>query len=522
MTLLYPGFLWLFIPLVALFLAKRKRDLITTVHLIVLMLIITALSRPVLQEGLQESSIEAKDIIIALDVSYSMRAKDIRPTRYAFAKETLYALLKENAKDNIMLIAFTTNPLLLSPPTTDHELIKIALKSLNPDYILTKGTSLEKLFKKIASMHTAKNTHKNLLLITDGGEEDNLDSLTEELNKANISLTVLALGTKQGTTIETPDGSLLKDDKNNLVVSRINPLLKQLASQTDGYYFTASNSPDATAKDLQKAIHTNDQKEETITKMQYSYTELYQIFILFAALLFLIVHTRASKYLITFFILLGLNLEASMLDTYHLNQAYESYAEKDFNRSKDKLKTLNSPSLQSQFALGNTYYKLKSYKKALKVYMSIHSSSAEIKQHLYYNIANTHAMLEEYDKAKIYYTKALQLGADDDSRHNLQLVAFLKKKKEAELGISHPKSQSSESSKSESGESDKEEARNEDQPSSGSGSGGESKTDEKANKQDDKEEKKKLILDESQEQQPLSSKVYELINKGYIRETQPW
>ena len=518
MTVLYPSFLWLLIPLIALFWGKRKRDLTTTVHLIVLMLIVIALSRPVFQKGLQERSLEGKDIIIALDVSYSMRAKDIEPTRYEFAKETIQSLLNKNAKDNIMLIAFTTNPLLLSPPTTDHELINIALKSLNPEYILTKGTSLKKLFKKIASMNRSETSHKSLLLITDGGEADDLNSLTDLVQKANVSLTVLALGTKQGTTIEKPDGSLLKDDKNNLVVSRINPILKKLTSQVDGHYFTTSSSPESTAEDLQDTLSADNQKAETITKMQYNYTELYQIFILFAALLFLMVHTRAAKYLIALFILLGINLQASVLDSYHLNQAYKSYKVEDFNSSEQELKKIDIPSLQSQFALGNTYYRLHSYKKALKIYMSIRSSSAVTKQRLYYNIANVHTMIEDYDKAKIYYTKALQLGEDEDSRHNLQLVVLLKKKKEAQLGIAHPKSQSSDSSKSESGESDKEETRNEDQPSSGSGSGGESKTDEKQSK----EEKKRLILDESQEQQPLSSKVYELINKGYIRETQPW
>jgi len=192
MTVLYPSFLWLLIPLIALFWGKRKRDLTTTVHLIVLMLIVIALSRPVFQKGLQERSLEGKDIIIALDVSYSMRAKDIEPTRYEFAKETIQSLLNKNAKDNIMLIAFTTNPLLLSPPTTDHELINIALKSLNPEYILTKGTSLKKLFKKIASMNRSETSHKSLLLITDGGEDDDLNNLTEQIQKANISLTVRA------------------------------------------------------------------------------------------------------------------------------------------------------------------------------------------------------------------------------------------------------------------------------------------------------------------------------------------
>ena len=114
------------------------------------------------------------------------------------------------------------------------------------------------------------------------------------------------------------------------------------------------------------------------------------------------------------------------------------------------------------------------------------------------------------------------MGKNEESRYNLQLLALLKKKKDAQLGIAHPKSQSSDSSKSGSEESDKDKTRDEDQPSSGSGSGGENKTDKKTDKKDDDQEKNRLMLDNTQEQQPLSSKVYELINKGYIRETQPW
>ena len=139
MTLLSPSFLWLLIPL-SLLIWSSSRKLITVVHLIVLMLIVVALSRPVQEEVLQEASIEAKDIIIALDVSYSMMADDIQPTRYAYAKKAIAALLEANPGNNVMLIAFTTNPLLLSPPTTDHALINIALQNLNPEFILTKGT----------------------------------------------------------------------------------------------------------------------------------------------------------------------------------------------------------------------------------------------------------------------------------------------------------------------------------------------------------------------------------------------
>ncbi len=471
-----------------------------------------ALSRPAIKQGVEESPIEAKEFIIALDVSYSMKAKDIKPDRYTFAKETAHAILASNPTDNIMLIAFTSNPLLLSPPTTDHALISIALDSLNLEYILTKGTSLKKVFKKVSSM---KSEQKNLLLITDGGEEEDVEKLSTIIRQANISLTILALGSRQGTTIENSDGSLLKDKEQHLIISRINPLLATLASQTGGTYLTASSTPASTAQALYDALEMDDQEGEFITKKQHRYSELYQIPLFFALLLFLMLHTRAVKFIFVAFSLLGIQAEASVFDNYYLDKAYQSYEEREFNTTKAYLDKIDSPSLQSRFALANTYYRQGAHKKALKNYLSIRSTSAKIKQKLYYNIANCYAKQEAYEKAKVYYTKALQLGNDKDAKANLALVVLLADKKSAGLGIAHPKSQSGDSSKSKPPEEKEDEIRDEDQPSSGSGDGGE--------RRKSKEQKKnKLKLDESQEKQPLSSKVYELINKGYIHEKQPW
>ena len=151
--------------------------------------------------------------------------------------------------------------------------------------------------------------------------------------------------------------------------------------------------------------------------------------------------------------------------------------------------------MQSQILLANTYYKQRAFKKAIQTYRSIRSTSPKIKQQLYYNIANAYAMQESYDKAKLFYTKVLQLGEDPDAEHNLRLVALLSDQKSADLGIAHPKSQDSSSSKSESQEEDKE-SKSEDEPSSGSGGGGESQT--------QKEQEKNKLLDAgNQEQHPL-------------------
>ena len=508
MSFLYPIFLWLLAPLLLL-LFKSNKKVKNIVHLIVLLLITLSLSRPVIDQGLKEEEIKSKDIIIALDASYSMRATDIEPNRYSFAKLTIEAFLKENPKANIMLIAFTSNPLLLSPPTTDHELILTALKSLNPKHILTKGTSLEKLFKKIASLNKEET---NVLLISDGGEERNMEKVQKIIAKNRINLTILALGTTKGTTVQKSDGTLLKTKEGHLVISRINPYLKELPAN----YIEPSSSPTTTAEQLNQNF---TQEEKRIKKLQHHYSELYQIPLFLALILFLLLHTKGIKYLLILFTLLGVPLQASFFDNLTLKEAYESYQKKDFNSTKEKLKKIDEISLQSQYALANSHYKLHEYKQAIKIYKSIYSTKPNIKRKLYYNLANAYTMLKEYDNAKEYYVKSLQLGFDKDAEHNLNYVAMLKEKAKAELGIANPKSQNSQSSKSEEQE-ESEETKAKDSSSSASGSSNDGENEQKKNKT----EKQKLLLDQQskEEQHPLSSKVYELINKGYIHETQPW
>ncbi|SFV70867.1 BatB [hydrothermal vent metagenome] len=519
MTFLYTFVLWGIFPLLFL-LWKSKKELINFIHTLMLIFILIALARPIEPQVLEESKIKSKDIIIALDVSYSMNAKDISPSRYDFAKETISAYLALNPRDNVMLMAFTTNPLLLSPPTTDHPLILIALDSLNPEFILTKGTSLKRLFDKIATMDTK---NKSMILMSDGGEESNILSLKESIEKSAISLHILALGTKKGTSIETKKGKLLKDKENNLVISRINPLLETLAEHINAPYFEASSSPQNTALALDKSLKQRHEESILSKKMQHQYKERYHLPLFLAVILFLLLHTRAIKYLLIFLALFGIQAEASLLDNYYLISAYQSYVQKDFKRSLTDVHKIEAKSLQSQLLLAHDYYQEEHYKKALKIYTSLRSSHIKTKQYIYYHIANTHAMLQAYDKAKIYYAKTLQLGKDEDAQYNLRLIALLKTEKEASLGIAHPKSQSDSSTANKNTHSEdknEEDKKKEDKPSSNSNGQGEGS----ASKENKDKAPSTLIADEKEEENPhpLDSKVYELINKGYIREKRPW
>ena len=224
--------------------------------------------------------------------------------------------------------------------------------------------------------------------------------------------------------------------------------------------------------------------------------------------------SSTSKIFIIFGILSPL-LYASVTDEYHLYQAYKRYKTKEYNRSIEHLKKIDTPSLQSKMALADSYYQIKKYKKAIAIYKSVHSNSVTIKQQLYYNIANAYVKLLDYDHAKGYYAKVLQLGEDEDARYNLSLIALLSSKKEGELGIAQPKSQTASASKSNE-QSDKETKNQEEKPSGGSGGDG------KSSKTKNKKKGEKLMSNHKEEKHPLSSKVYELINEGYIYEKQPW
>lgn len=494
------------IVLILIYVRSQKTLMHNSINFIIILLVLIAIYRPTTQKELQENLISSNNIIIALDASYSMQAKDIQPSRYEFSKQTIREFLTLNPKDNVMLIAFTSNPLLLSPPTTDHNILNIALNSLNTNNILTKGTSLKNLLHKINQLNSF---NSNLILITDGGEVNNIDEIETLLLNKNLNLITLAVGTKEGTTIDKLDGSKIIDNEGNLIISRLNPTLKTLTNNLKGQYIESSTPQDSASK-LTNALENNmlqHNKEIFIAK------ELYQIPLMLAIILFLILHTKAIKYLVILFALFGTTSNATIIDNLYIQNAYKSYEQKDYSKALKNISKIESSSLHKTILRANTYYKNQNFNKAITQYKSIKSTNKDIKLLLFYNIANSYMKLNNYKNAIIYYTKALNIYSDEDTLYNLSLAIKKRDEHAASTGIAHPKSQSGKTSKSESSSENKK--NNEDTPSSGSGGAGESSSGENI--------KKDSLLDSGEvEQMPLSSKVYELINKGYIREKQPW
>ena len=144
MSLLNPEYLWLFLFLVAAFIKKDFAQLRLTSfgYILTFVFIVFALMRPVIEQEPIKTKEVLSDIVVAVDLSYSMQATDIYPSRLKFAKETLVKLVKKEKKSRFGILGFTTNAIILSPLTQDSELLLHLFGSLDEKLIMTKGSSI--------------------------------------------------------------------------------------------------------------------------------------------------------------------------------------------------------------------------------------------------------------------------------------------------------------------------------------------------------------------------------------------
>ena len=506
MSFEYPWVLFFLVPLTA-YIYKEGINLRTKANFkwSVLVLLLIALARPTLSYKPTQEAQALSSVVMAMDISYSMRAQDIAPNRFEASKQTTKKFLSLNEHDRIALIGFTTNALMLSPLTQDHKLITIAMDSLNPKHIITKGTNLKKLIQKVAKFPKEV---KVVVIFSDGGDEP-IDNETIALaQEHSIKVIAIAMATTKGSSIEVEDG-LLRDEKGNIVISRLNPSLETLAKATGGEFISFSN-PASVASEINEYIQNLNQAKIIAKQNIKSYYDLYYILVLIAMALLLHAYTSIYLKILALLALFGINLNAGVVDNYYLSKANSYFESGEYNQSLQTLKKIDGISMQSRMIEANSYYRLGAYKRALSLYRSIKTTNPKLKHQLYHNLGNCEAKLKYYDKAKNYYIKALQLMDSNETMHNLEVVIHLKSKYSAKMGVTNPRGGMSKSSSDKEESDEKKGSEESNEKSSG---GGDSKSD-------------KVKLDSkttpSTNTKPISSKAYELINKGYIYEKKPW
>jgi len=532
MKLLYPEFLWLLVPLSLLtwlryrtvhkqrvlihpkvMIGHQNSPFVRLAPFMALVWMLVALCRPVLLDKSVEKSPSFQTLYLAIDLSRSMQGTDRSPNRLAFAKEAIQQLVKKDQGHSFALLAFTTNTLILSPPTEDSALIVSALEALNPDFILTHGTSLMSLLEMVAKMAGDK---KDLIIFSDGGDGEDFGALVQMAKANHIRIYSVACATQKGSKIPTDEG-WLRDPSGRLVVSVLNPQLEALSLETGGVFIDA-DTPEEVANAIMRHVEMVREKTE---HTEIRYKELFWFPLVLGILFFLAgtlsMGTIKQRLWLWLLPLIGLNAEAGIFDLYKLHEGYMAYQNQQFEEAKAIFASIDPPLLESTYALANSYYHLGAYKLAGRFYLKCQSSNPLIKQRIWYNLGNCAVKLGHYKSAKAYYIKALQIGFDEDVMKNLEMVLFLEEQKQKRV---EAKANRSVKAVSQSGSADQTDERKDGTSSKSHGKMGE----ESGHSQTSQSTRihPQSVPTEAVKRHPLGSKVYEMINKGYVHEEKPW
>lgn len=474
MKFLYPELFWLLLLVVPFFAKKHLSGFRSRFYgyLLTSIFLIIALARPVVEQEPIKSKQMLSDVILAVDLSYSMQANDIEPTRLAYAKESLQKMLNSQSSSRFGVLGFTTNAIILSPLTEDRELLLHLFSLLDDKLIITKGSSVMSALVLARKMSSSKAL--SVVLFSDGADELNYDSETRFAKENGLVVNVFMVATKSGGTMKLENGELLRDELGEIVVTRENDAIEALSSGTGGVYTKDLGELQQALKSQKSALF---QSESLIVRN----LELFYVFIVLAVISFMLSITTLRRFLIIALAFIGIAASADENADY--------------------------------FKQATAYYRGGEYEKALQNYEMVKSQDAKVKSIVYYNIGNSLVRLKEYKKATEAYQKSLTLSYSLQADENMRHIQNAPEKKEMLTGRQKSKNQSATAKQEDSSAKKKEGGGSNMDVSANAGSGA-----------DDGGKKSEMqnAINLNSGKAKLSSQQYELINKGGINEKKPW
>lgn len=189
------------------------------------------------------------DVAIALDVSKSMLASDLQPSRLERARQFIGKLMNEMPDDRIALVLFAGKAYLQMPLTVDFGAAKMFVASAGPDAVPQQGTVISEALTMSAKVfNPAEKRFKTVLLISDGEDHDEEAVQTAAgLAEEGVMINTIGIGSPDGTTIpDAVTGDVKKDMSGNIIISKLNEqILKDIAAKTNGVYVKLEASDDA-------------------------------------------------------------------------------------------------------------------------------------------------------------------------------------------------------------------------------------------------------------------------------------
>ncbi len=264
-----------------------------------------ALANPQIGSKIEEVKQVGIDVYILLDVSLSMKAEDIKPSRLEKAKHEISKLIQELKGDRIGLIVFSGKAFIQFPLTTDYSAASLFLSAVSVKSVPQPGTAIGPAIQlALNSFKKDEETQKAIVIITDGEDhEGKLDNVIEEANNIGVKLYAIGFGSPQGVPIPIYNNAgrqtgYKKDRNGNVVLTKLDETtLEEITSKANGQYYRGSNNEDELEM-IYNDLASLEGSEFGATKIT-EYEDRYYYFLIPAILILVIeifIKERKSKF----------------------------------------------------------------------------------------------------------------------------------------------------------------------------------------------------------------------------------
>ena len=412
---------------------------------------IVALARPQFGTRLDTRERTGIEAIIALDVSNSMLAEDVKPNRLEKAKMMVSNMVDGMRDDKIGLIVFAGQAFVQLPITSDYVSAKMFLETISPSMMSVQGTDIaEAINLSMRSFTQQEDVSRAIFVITDG--EDNEARGVEAAKQAasqGVRVYVLGSGNPGGAPIPIPGtGQYIIDDEGNTVISRLSEeMCREIATAGNGSYIYVDNSSSAQKKLSEQVDRLAKAKMES--QIYSEYDEQFQGFVLIGILLllldvFLLERESKSTWLSNLFhrgrpvaalFLLIFSLTAmAQTDRDYIRRGNRLMRDSVYDKAQveyQKAIEKDNTNPISHFNLGNALLYQNKAEDAMKEYETaarLEKDKTRLAQ-IYHNMGVVLQSAKQFDKAVACYRNSLRNDpTNDETRYNYALSLFQLKK----------------------------------------------------------------------------------------------
>ncbi len=419
------------------------------------MMLVVATARPQWGATTEQVRRQGVDVIIGIDISESMLAEDVAPSRLRKAQEEVSRLLDRLGGDRVGLMAFAGSAGVLCPLTLDYNAVRIFLDEMSPTMISYPGTSLAMAVDVASKAFGAEQKqYKVLILFSDGEDQfdaEGVESIATEAASQGLVIHTVGVGTPSGGPIpeRTREGAILgykKDGSGRVVSTRLEEsLLSRLAEVSGGSYQTAT-AAEGELDHLAQAIAGMD-KKELAARLTTQYEERYQVPLALGLLALAVDSFRlgrrrragapaarssrkaaAAARAAGTLALAAAGSEAWAASVSSLvsegNRLYREGKLEDALRLYEQAEKLEPSSPAVQYNIGNALYKLERYDQAYDRYRKAFAApQTPLAEGARYNAGNTHFARRNWGEAISNYKDALRIDPTDvEAKKNLELA----------------------------------------------------------------------------------------------------